>query len=209
MPVRWSVDVVTVECDCKMVFKNGTCVHIAAAFAALGRAISGKLDVERILEPNMGHPTVWVTKTNCYSHPNLTFFDSMSGQQSWCAGDFLHGSASLLVRSDLDVVSRLAGKARQLEMFVANRSDMTTAERKLVAKTSMAALYAAGGAKPVTLGLTGARVRFAYFIPFVSHVCEGSLKLCYHVSPSTVVRYMAQVRAGCLVRKSRTINRPT
>ncbi|TYZ64817.1 hypothetical protein PybrP1_004951 [[Pythium] brassicae (nom. inval.)] len=89
-------------------------------------------------------------------------------------------------------------------MYVASMSSLTPEERKLVVKTSLNVLDAGGEAQPVRQRSTGVQARFAYFVPFVGRVCKGSFQRCFQVSPSTVARYKAQVRAGCLVQTSRT-----
>ncbi|TYZ63785.1 hypothetical protein PybrP1_001934 [[Pythium] brassicae (nom. inval.)] len=117
---------------------------------------------------------------------------SILDEQIWYADDSLRESVSRLIRSDLCAVSCLAGKARQLEMFVASMSSLTPAERKRVVKTSLGVLSAADKAQPVRQRSTGVRARFTYFVPFVGRVCKGSVQRCFQVSLSTVERYKPQ-----------------
>ncbi|TYZ62261.1 hypothetical protein PybrP1_000865 [[Pythium] brassicae (nom. inval.)] len=50
---------------------------------------------------------------------------------------------------------------------------------------------------------TGQRVRFAYHIPYVGHVCKDSVQNCNGVSPSTVARCELQVQSGTFVGRTR------
>jgi hypothetical protein len=93
----------------------------------------------------------------------------------------------------------LVGKAAALEIFLPNISGMTRNEKRLCILSSLAILYVAEEATPSRVRMTGERIRFRYYVPYVGSVCKTAFLLCFDVSAPTIARYKRQIVAGRLI----------
>jgi hypothetical protein len=103
-----------------------------------------------------------------------------------------------LIQHDCCRTRCLAGKATALEIFTANVDRMSRKEKRLCILASLSILYVAEESTPARVRMTGERIRFRYYVPYVGCVCKTSFMNCFNISAPTIARYKRQVLAGRL-----------